>query len=123
MGILNGLRGGEAIYLTAPLLQYEKLQRPEELRLPAGGGRQASSASNKDPEISEFLPGDSNFLSMQKVAIESLESKISNGEISDAEMDKYIQLIVTGKLVCLGLTLAIHKVRLINGLSIIHRHL
>lgn len=89
MGILNGLRGGEAIYLTAPMLQYEKLQRPEEIRLPAGGGRQASSGTNKDPELFKYLPGNSNALSIQKRVIDHLSQKMADGEASEKELQQY----------------------------------
>lgn len=88
MGLLDGLKGGEGFYWGAPLMQYENMQRPQPISLPANRNTNAAKSDNKI----EYLPGDTGFLHLQKTKLNTLERKIESGDITEDELKEYSAL-------------------------------
>lgn len=95
MALIDGLKGGQGYYPAAPILQYEAMQRPQPVALPAGGGRQSA----KTPAKREFitgLPGDVLRFEQMRLDAENIRLRLENGEdVSDEEMARFGSFYMT----------------------------
>lgn len=95
MALIDGLKGGQGYYPAAPIFQYEAMQRPQPIALPAGGGRQSTKAPAKR-EYMTGLPGDVLAFEQMQIDAENIRLKLENGEnVSDEEMARLGRFYMT----------------------------
>lgn len=90
MGLFDGLKGGQGFYWGAPLMDYQPMQRPQPISLPAGG-RGSQSAKGSDLKY-DYLPKDAENVATIDMMLQNLQKKAEEGELDDEGMVQMSQL-------------------------------